>query len=187
MCLYLNSACPTPLTMENWLMANDCYFLMKVVAKNEDAIRRLVSIMNAEDGEFYAGRIFYARMCGEIQRTEDGFCVVEIEGDSAWNCIDLFCNVENEGQILNGAHFISLDLLCPKLDVAVELYSEECGNEFQEWIACDHNGNLVSDIREWSRIYEDEDGNELDEPIEEGGFGEDYCQFKSPDRIWQRN
>lgn len=167
-------------------MANNCLYRMHAVAKNENALKRLVAIMNYRDAEYFIYRCFSAMV--ENTYEEDGKFVYEIDGDVAWSCARWFENKEDFDSILaeNGtAHCITLDLLCKRLGIAIELYSEECGNGFQEWYRCNHKGELTANEScDWMLTMEDEDGNELDEPIEEGGFGGDYCVFGKANEIW---
>ena len=166
-------------------MANCCLYTMKAVSKDENALKRLVKIMNYEDPEYYIYR------CGSayIDKTDkDGdFFVYKISGDVAWSADHWFGTYEHNDKdhtLENGAHYISLDLLCERLGIAVEIYTEEPGCCFQEWIMCDHNGCVQSDTVEWMQQWQDEDGNDLDEPVEQGGFGDDYCNFNYASVIW---
>lgn len=167
-------------------MANNCLYTMHAVAKDENALKRLVAIMNYKDPEYFIYRCFNAVLDSSYE-VGDKF-VYEITGDVAWSCVKWFEHEENAEEVLsdNGtAHYITLDLLCERLGIAIELYSEECGMCFQEWYMCNHEGKLTAnESREWTQKLEDEDGNELDDPIEEGGFGDDYCNFHKAEEIW---
>ena len=166
-------------------MANNCFYTMKAVSKDENALKRLVEIMNYKDTEYYIYRCFSAGI--DETGKEGDYFVYMISGDVAWAADHWFGAYENDDEdhtIENGAHYISLDLLCQRLGIAVEIYTEEPGCCFQEWIMCDHNGCVQNDTVEWTQQWEDEDGNDLDEPIEEGGFGDDYCNFNYASEIW---
>ena len=157
-------------------MANNCFYTMNAVAKDKAVLERLLDIMNYRDNEYCIYRCFSADMVGETE--EDGFYRMEISGYVAWSCTHWFDHEEelgNKGS--TGAHYVTLDILCRKLGIGIELFSEECGCQFQEHYMVDHNGNVLWNERvEWTQEWEDEDGNELDEPIETGGF-DYYCQF----------
>lgn len=166
-------------------MANCCFYTMKAVSKDENALKRLVKIMNYEDTEYYIYRCDSADLVWTDK--EDDFFVYKICGYVAWSASHWFgCYEHNDEhhRIENGAHYISLDLLAKCLGIAVEIYTEESGCCFQEWIMCDHNGDEQSDTVEWTEQWQDEDGNDLDEPIEDGGFGDDYCNFNDASVIW---
>ena len=166
-------------------MANNCLYTMKAVSKDENALKRLVKIMEYEDNEYYIYRCFSASI---VETYEEGeFLVYMISGDVAWSASNWFdaCEYDDENhKTENGAHYISLDLLCQRLGIAVEIYTEESGCCFQEWIMCDHNGCVQNDTVEWTQQWEDEDGNDLDEQIQEAGSGDDYCNFNYASEIW---
>lgn len=172
-------------------MANNCFYQMKVVADKKENIERLLTILNYKDNEYFIYRVFSADNFDVIVE-ENGLFYAVIEGDVAWSCAKWFETEEDEKTLIclgyekdeNGmelfdkpiygtAHYITLDLLCKKLNIGIELYSEECGCEFQEHYVVNHNGEIVvNKCVEWRTIYEDENGNELNEPYEEGGFGD---------------
>ena len=164
-------------------MANNCFYLLKAVSKDENALRRLVEIMNYKDAEYYIYR------CNSVYveeiRKEGDFFVYMMSGDVAWSAEHWFGDCRPKFTIEeNGAIYVSLDFLCQRLGIAVEIYTEECYCGFQEHITCDHNGNKNCDSVDWAQNWFDEDGNKLDEPIEEGGFGDDYCNFNKASVIW---
>lgn len=164
-------------------MANNCFYTMKAVAKDENALKRLHKIMNYEDPEYYMYRVFSCDIDEDLH--QDGeFYVAQFAGDVAWGCNSWFESDERpDDKIENGAHYITLDLLCQRLGIAVEVYGEEAGCQFQQWYRCDHNGEVESDSAEWIQTWEDEDGNDLDEPEEEGGL-DGYGVFSTNDEIW---
>ena len=165
-------------------MANNCYYALKAVANNEEALKRLVRIMKYEDEEFFIYRCFQA-IEGEIKKEDNGLFSIEIEGDVAWSCAKWFDHEEDKNELAeNNAHYITLDLLCEKFNIGIELWSQECGCEFQEHYVVNHKGEiLIDDNVYWSYIYKDEKGNELDEPIEKGGF-EGWGKFDNENAIY---
>ena len=165
-------------------MANCCLYTMKAVAKDEDTLKRLLQIMRQEDSEYYIYRCQDVSLDKSYQ--EDGLCVYELQGDVAWSANHWIGRDEittPDHTLENGAHYVTLDLLAERLGFACEIYTEEPGNQFQEWILCDRYGTAMNDTVDWCENWEDEDGNELDEPTYEGGF-DDYCQFKSARELW---
>lgn len=174
-------------------MANNCSYCIKAVSKSKESLERLESIMHYEDTEYFIYRCFSA----EFNIYKDGeFYVADIFGDVAWSCSKWFESKEdtkdlivlkyddNMNPIYGTSHYISLDYLCKKLEIGVELYSEESGCEFQEHYLVNQNGEfLVNECVEWSQNWYDENDNPLDEPIEEGGF-DYYCEFSFPNEIY---
>ena len=173
-------------------MANNCVYDLKAVSKSKESLERLVKIMNYEDPEYYIYRCFSAQ---DWSWSVDGdFHVVEITGDVAWSCNEWFSSTEeDETRLGDGwdykgdcgdAHYITLDLICKELGIGIECWGEEIGVGFQEYYLVNHEGEIVcNECRDFSRIYEDENGNDLDEPIEEGGF-EEYLEFSFPEEIY---
>ena len=177
-------------------MANNCFYQMKAVAKNKEALERLVQIMKYKDSEYFIYRCFEA----ESNIYKDGdFYVADISGDVARSCSKWFETQEkpeelvvlkmddNWNPIHGTAHYISLDLLCKKLGIGIELFSEESGCQFQEHYSVNANGEfLVNECTYWTQEWYDENDNLLDEPIESGGF-EYYGCFNYPKEIYGFN
>ena len=85
-------------------MANNCYYALKAVANNEEALKRLVRIMKYEDEEFFIYRCFQA-IEGEIKKEDNGLFSIEIEGDVAWSCAKWFDHEEDKNELAeNNAH-----------------------------------------------------------------------------------
>jgi hypothetical protein len=175
-------------------MANDCYYDMCAVAPKRETLERLIEIMNYNDDEYYIYRVFQANP-GEIE-FEDDLYTVRIQGYVAWSCNSWFETRESIEQkvclgwdkythkeIYGNAHYITLDLLCERLDFGVEVYSEESGIGFQAYNACNHKGELQYDVADWSEQLIDDEGNWLDEPIVCGGLPY-YDEFNSIDEIY---
>ena len=175
-------------------MANNCFYQIKAVAKNKEALERLVQIMKYKDSEYFIYRCFEA----EANIYKDGdFYVADISGDVAWSCSKWFATQENKDELIvleydnefnptyGTAHYISLDLLCKILGIGIELFSEESGCCFQENYHVNPNGEIiVSDVVEWTEDWWDyENDCERDEPITTGGF-DYYGQFNSPEDIY---
>ncbi len=166
-------------------MANDCEYQMTAVSRSREALDRLVRIMNYEDSEYFIYRVFDAELREDIEETGDGFHVARIDGDVAWSCESWFEREERFDSIheATGAHYITLDLLCRRLGIGVEVYGQEPGMGFQEYHKCTHAGEVFSDCADWSEEWCDEEGNELSYPIEKGGL-EDYGEESSPEEIY---
>ena len=175
-------------------MANNCFYTMKATSKDENALKRLISIMKYKDPEYFIYRCF--SVSGDISKEGD-YYVANLTGDVAWSCSKWFETEEkpedlivlkydeNMKEIYGTAHYISLDILCKKLEIGLELYSEESGCCFQEHYLVDANGNiLIEDCVEWTEDWWDEENDcERDEPVYTGGF-DDYCCFAHAKEIF---
>ena len=175
-------------------MANDCLYTIKAVAKEKSALERLVSIMEYKDPEYFIYRCFEAY--SNIFKDGD-YYVADISGSVAWSCSNWFGHEEKPEELIvlkydenmnktyGTSHYITLDLLCKKLGVGIELYSEESGCCFQEHYLVDVNGNIIIDEScEWTQDWWDEENDcERDEPITTGGF-DDYCCFSYANEIY---
>lgn len=164
-------------------MANDCFYQMKVVAKDKETIERLISIMKYDDKEYYIYRCFEA-MADEIKKEDDYFTTI-ISGDVAWSASDWFNGNENvKSKTEKGAHYVSVDILCKRLGFAVECFTQEPGMQFEEHYIVNNKGEIIIDETEdWGQNWEDEEGNELMEPEEWGGF--DYWgNFNTAYDLW---
>lgn len=164
-------------------MPNWCEYDMCVVSKNREALERLIRVMNYEDDEYYIYRVSQAT-AGEIEYDDDLY-TVRIMGFVAWSCSSWFDNMERKDEtIKSGGHYITLDLICKRLSIAVEVFGEESGMGFQEHFLCNANGDVIyNECAEWHQIWFDDDGNDLPEPIESGGL-EYYDEFDSPSAIY---
>ena len=172
-------------------MANCCLYEMCAVSKDENALKKLLDIMQYKDNDYYIYRCWSAE--GEIYKDGD-YYIVNLTGDVAWSCSNWFGSVEDKNDLIikneNGnevrgtAHYITLDLLAKKLGIGIEVYAEESGCCFQEHYLVNHLGEFIfNETEEWQEIWCDDDGNELDEPKEIGGF-DYYGEFSSFDEIY---
>jgi hypothetical protein len=99
---------------------------------------------------------------------------------------DLFISGYNKDNkpIYGTSHYITLDLLCKRLDFGIEVFAEESGCCFQQHFMVNHNGEIViHDVEHWEEHWFDDDGNELDEPYETGGL-DDYLNFAYTEEIY---
>lgn len=178
-------------------MANCCMYDMVAVAPKKETLERLIKIMNYKDEEYF---IYRCRSVSEDEITFDensNLYYVGIQGEVAWGCDKWFDTIENKEDlihlgyenndyskpILGTAHYITLDLLCSKLDFGIEVFGEESGCCFQQYFACNHKGEHHHDSAHWVEHWCDDDGNELDEPYEEGGL-DYYGDFNDFEEIY---
>ena len=176
-------------------MANYCHYDMYAVSPNKKPLERLVKIMQYKDDEYYIYRCFKAQ--ADSVEEEDGMCTVRISGYVAWSTVSWFEGEEKPNRrilleyekgdrtkpVYGTAHYITLDKLCPKLNIGLEVYAEDPGCAFQNYYHCDHNGEIHTDSAEWFECWEDDDGNMLKEPEYEGGL-DGYGEFQDPSNIY---
>lgn len=87
-------------------------------------------------------------------------------------------NANYDRPIHGEATFRIFQDICKALNVGVEVYAEETDIGFQTHDAVNNKGILTcSKEVDYTEEYCDEDGDELDEPIIEGGW-DDYGKFK---------
>lgn len=179
-------------------MANNCWYNMVAVAPKKETLERLIRIMNYEDNEYFIYRCFSVSQNNEIIfDKKNNLYSVNLQGDVAWSCDMWFDGKENKDELIiigrekddhskliyGTAHYITLDLLCQKLDFGLEVFAEESGCEFQEHHTVNHNGEHYDESADWREEWCDEDGNELDEPISIGGL-ENYLNFDTCEMIY---
>lgn len=141
-------------------MPNYCIYDLMAVSKNKETLERLIKIMSYDDG----------------------FCYVGITGTVAWSCHSWFETEEDTARTLGEdypgrekAHYISLDLLCKRLDIAIDCFGEETGCEFQEHFIVNNNGELlVNECVEYHEYVDDDTGR----VVSEGVFGDEYLEFR---------
>ena len=164
-------------------MPNWCEYTMKAVSKSQEALDRLINIMNYYDNEYFIYRCATVYEGDKYQ--EDGYFVTLLHGDVAWSCGSWFDTIERKDETMESVgHYITLDLLCQRLGIAVEVFGEESGMGFQEHYLCNPKGDVLwNECTAWHQTWFDDDGNDLDEPIESGGFNY-YCDFDTASAIY---
>jgi hypothetical protein len=167
---------------------------MVVVSPNKENLERLIKIINYKDDEYFIYRCFSVSE-NEIIK-ENNLYTVNLCGSVAWSVSRWFewkenknekviiGRDENNNNIYGNAHYITLDILCERLNLGIEIFAEESGCCFQEHYTINHNGECIcNESAEWIEHWVDEDGNDLDEPYEEGGLY-DYNVFSTPEEIY---
>lgn len=139
-------------------MANLCSFLMKVRGDKEDIIQ-FHKALNQE-GKIWMGRGAETDLTFE----EDGAAFMQ--GCCKWSVISAL--VDNAISMRTGPNkwafsdedkdleFITLFEACKKWNLIMEVYSEECGNEFQEHFICDKGEIICDECVEWHEYDLDE-------------------------------
>ena len=111
-------------------MANDCIFEMSIYGKEKDA-DEFFEILNNDYDKRHMFRIFSAYLYEK--EVIDGIAHLTVAGSCAWNC--LICMTEGDGSYFlssDDPNKTSLFIETKRLHLAVELYSEEPGMQFQE-------------------------------------------------------
>lgn len=168
-------------------MANECYYCMKITGKLEN-VREFVDFIGWE-GKYKnngVGRVFGACVINYDKYNND-VCSCTIDGDCAWSVYTSM--IDNERR----------DNLCTmsnKLNVIVEVFSQEPGCAFQEHYVIIKGDLDVDECVDWQyhdvstydslENYNNECGTSFTEDmigengdIEVGGFGDNFCVFKN--------
>lgn len=180
-------------------MANNCEYAMQLVSKDKNVLKKMYDILNYKDNDYFIYRVFdvyiNAQTVDEAIEKYDTLFTLEVFGDVAWDISQWFSTKEMiEEKIINGydnnnepiygsAHYITLDLLCKKLGVGVEVWAQEPGCCFEGYATSNMRGETYVEHKDWTVRYEDENGKELNPPEEEGGF-ENFGEFSFPDEIY---
>jgi hypothetical protein len=156
---------------------------MKAVSKSKEALDLLIRIMSYEDKDYYIYRCAVIEVSDEFQENE--YFVAMLYGDVAWSCDSWFDRIERiDETIESGGNYVTLDILCERLGIAVEVFGAESGMEFQEHYLCNPKGDVLwNECVGWHQDWFDEDGDGLLEPIESGGF-DYYCDFDTASAIY---
>ena len=141
-------------------MANLCSFQMKVRGRQED-IEQFYKALT-QNGKIWMGRGADA----DIEFEDDdlanitGTCKWSIQSALIDNAISMKNHPERwywgEGKTASDYEFITLYQACHKWNLIMEVYSEECGNQFQEHYICDKNVILCEDCVNWEEYWVDE-------------------------------
>lgn len=188
-------------------MANKCNYNCRIVGKTRESVQQIINAMRQKDFKngYYLCRIFSADQDNDIIE-KDWLFYAEIHGDCAWSVSD--CMIDDDYFKWRGANIgepkfcvfrnwreeicynniaMTMPMLCKALNCGVEIWSDECGLEFQEHYIINHEGELVeADTTRWVQGYNtDENGDFVDYNPEkdEGGF-EDYGTFSECDEIF---
>lgn len=125
-------------------MANNCYYEMRVRGKDR---HRLYDILNYEDEQYYLARIFSVTIFNESEDT------LYIAGDCAWSVYSCMCG-EDEGAYYKtneekrdekGRLLVNIAYLTKRLDIEVEIISDEPGIAFSEHYYYNNGKEIVND------------------------------------------
>ena len=133
-------------------MANNAFYHMKVVGDSKN-VEEFIRAMKWQ-GEYTVqgvGRVFNA----DVYEKEDDYAI--IGGDCAWSVISA---MRNEGNPNN------IEKLSARLNLAIEVYCEECGFEFQEHFLVKNGNVMIDECVDWEE-YAVEDFETKEEAEEE--------------------
>ncbi len=153
-------------------MANNCCYSMKIVGHNKQDIDEFISMLqyHHKDGKYFA-RIFEAYVSNIYEENEDRF-VASVDGDCAWSVYSCMCagpftyydrNCEKDNEITN------LAIETKRLNLIVEIFSEEPGIGFAEHIIFDNGTEVLMEEEDYGEYYNDENLS-IEEFEEENGL-----------------
>lgn len=141
-------------------MANLCSFLMKVRGNKDDIIQFHKALTQEE--KIWMGRGAGADLEFEAEdlATLTGTCKWSIQSALIDNAISMRTDSRKwyfgEGLSSKDFEFITLYEACERWNLVVEVYSEECGCQFQEHIICDKGEIVCDDCVDWEEYWLDD-------------------------------
>ena len=147
-------------------MANNCFFTMHVKGKKENVDAFFAELRDYERVPHF-WRVFSADRL-DLQTEPDGTVVAEIIGDCAWSVYCCMC--EGAGTYAKDCLEVSTSLQkeSKRLSLAIEVFSEEPGAEFQEHYHYEHGERIAAEDVKWHSFWFDEDA--YDAPTREEKF-----------------
>lgn len=150
-------------------MANLCSFLMRVRGSMGDIEQFYNAMM--QNGTIYMGRGAEASLDWEDDNVAmiNGCCKWSVQSAMVDNAISMRTNPDRwywgDGKSSEGLEFITLFEACKKWNIVMEVYSEECGCEFQEHYICDKGDVICNECVEWHEydLYDYETKEEAEE------------------------
>ncbi len=160
-------------------MANICNFSMVVKGKKEN-IEQFIDMMG-QKGTVWMGRGAEVDFT-DMEEVENGKYRCQIDGDTKWSVVSsMVLNAvsmrENPDMWFFGddidktkLSFVTLFEACEQLNLAMEVYSEEAGNGFQEHYLFDEGQLMIDETVDYTEEYNEE----TDEYETSGGFVWDF-------------
>ena len=147
-------------------MANNCFFTMHVKGKKENVDEFFAELRDYERVPHF-WRVFSADRL-DLQTEPDGTVVAEIIGDCAWSVYCCMC--DGAGTYAKDCPQVSTSLQkeSKRLSLAIEIFSEEPGAEFQEHYHYEHGERIAAEDVKWHSFWFDEDA--YDAPTREEKF-----------------
>ena len=164
-------------------MANDCYFDMMVVSPNRESVERMYKIMKYEDPEYYIYRVRDVSESSDIEYDDiSGLYYQTLCGDVAWSASRWVTDEPNpEDKAENGAGYTVLPELAKVLDISFEVFTEECGMCFSEYLHITPEGVVEAECCDYHSMYLDDDDWEYLSYIEKS-IREVYDTLSEDDR-----
>ena len=152
-------------------MANVCSFSMKVKGNRGDIEQFCKAMM--QDGTVYMGRGADADIEFENENSASlqGWCKWSIQSALIDNAISMRTEPNRwffgEGVNSEELEFITLFEACKRWNIVMEVYSEECGLQFQEHFLCDKGEIIYQECIEWEEydVYDYETKQEAEDDI----------------------
>ena len=147
-------------------MANNCFFTMHVKGKKENVDEFFTELRDYEHIPHF-WRVFSADRL-DLQTDPDGTVVAEIIGDCAWSVY--CCMLDGAGTYAHDCPEVSTSLQkeSERLSLAIEVFSEESGAEFQEHYHYEDGEEIANEDVKWESYWFDED--RYDTPTREEKF-----------------
>lgn len=176
-------------------MPNYCVYNMKVTGRQEDVDQFIKELQvtdysyndygcsGIEEGLRHLCRVFSADVIydipNKIKIDVDNSVILRdviLSGDCAWSVAS--CMTDSPTSYYNQlrerygnrSKATTLKLESKILNLIIEVYSEEPGCCFSEHMLYVNGEEIIDECVDYYETWEDEDGNELDDPIIEGGY-----------------
>lgn len=137
-------------------MANYCSYTMSITGRKTN-VNRMVKILKYKDKEYELARIFDADVSdyGFLEH-ENKTITLQVSGSCAWSVYS--CMMKGKGSYYHDSYpdslLSNLEYLTDKLNLVIEVYSEEPGICFQEHILVKKGNVIIDDYRDWQQIYD---------------------------------
>jgi hypothetical protein len=168
-------------------MSNPCFYSMKVKGTKEDVeefIKVIKADYNYDTMEFsfdrHLQRVFSAEE-EDIEVIDSNTCSVFISGECAWSVVVCMLDdgyyVDMKARLGNKFRGTTLEIESERLNLDIEVFSEECGCCFQEHYVILHGVVEVEECVEWHEYFLDE--------YESKEEAEDELEIEITDAEWE--
>lgn len=171
-------------------MANDCNYELKISGKTKESILEFAKILKNEYdySTFDLPERHFLRI-REVEYSEDtieeynGVYSLVVDGYCAWSTKVCFSNgiwsyyKRFNQRFRNASRATCIQNECKRLNVFVEIFSEELGCMFQEHVICSPRGIIKSEHKNIEDMY-DEDNHLVNPEI---GYDWEYKEFTLED------
>lgn len=151
-------------------MANNCFYDMKIVGTSKENVDEFISMLTYDNQERYFARIFSADVYEETEI--DGKYTAKVSGDCAWSVYSCMCDgvftYYDKGR---DEHLTCLAVETERLDLSVEIFSEEPGVGFAEHYLYKNGDCIIEDEVELAEYWWDQ-GESLEEFLDANGLND---------------